>query len=393
MFSFSDKKYMKRALSLAKHGRYTASPNPAVGCVIVKNNTIIGEGYHKKAGLGHAEVNALKSADYKVEGATCYVTLEPCSHYGLTPPCAKALVENKVSRVVIAMLDPNPQVSGRGVKILEDAGIKVETGLLSDKAYNLNRAFFKSISSTMPYVVGKVGMSLDAKTALHTGESKWITNAKSRAYVQKLRAHADAIITGSNTVIMDNPSLNVRFDELHKKVFFKIDKEYFTQPLKVILDTSAKLNYKDYKIFHEGKVLHVISQLFMQKDEALNEVLVPTDDGTITLHTKTIDSHISVLYVPDDNGHTSLKCTLHYLNSIKIREVLVEAGANLTTAFLEQDLFDELCVFTASKILGDIAKSAFLSKEIKDINSFIAYNIKSLKKFDNDIFVRYLIER
>ena len=392
MFSFADKTYMKRALRLAKKGRYTASPNPAVGCVIVKDGIILGEGYHKKAGLGHAEVNALAHASYNVKGSTCYVTLEPCSHYGKTPPCAKALVEAGVARVVIAMLDPNPKVSGNGVKILKEAGIEVEVGLLSDKAYALNRAFFKSITSHYPYVVAKVGMSLDAKTALHSGESKWITGAKSRSCVQKLRAHAGAIITGANTVMADDPSLNVRMDELAHKVRPLVDNEYFTQPIKVILDTRGSLSYKDYKIFKSGRCLHVISDRY-RPSESLCANKVPCDDGYIELFTRTVDDVITVLYVPEDEtAQISLKFVLNYLNYIHIREVLVEAGASLTTSFLDKKLVNELCVFTASKILGHIARGAFLSKEVESLNNLLSYRIIKLKQIDNDIFVRYSLD-
>ena len=248
---------MKRALKLAARGKFTTSPNPAVGCVIVRNGMIIGEGYHHKAGEPHAEIMAMRSAGASVAGATCYVTLEPCSHYGRTPPCAKALVKAGVKRVVIACGDPNPQVAGRGVKILKDAGIEVDVGLYENKALKLNRAFFKSIVKNIPYVTVKIGMSLDGKIALSDGRSKWITSDKSRKAVQKMRAESDAIITGAGTVLADNPMLNVRYDELPEKVFAKYDINRDKQPLRVVLDSHLRINPDNFAMFSQGKILLV----------------------------------------------------------------------------------------------------------------------------------------
>ena len=224
---------MMQALKLASCGLYTSYPNPAVGCVIVRDGKVIGEGYHHAAGQPHAEIMALADANYDVEGATVYVTLEPCSHYGRTPPCALKLVEMKVSKVVVAADDPNPKVNGRGFQILKEAGIEVVQHVLEKESLYQNRAFFKSIQGPYPYVSVKVAMSLDGKTALADGSSKWITGERSRQKVQDIRAKSDCIITGVNTVIADDPQLNVRYETLRKKYLKKIDREYIRQPLKV----------------------------------------------------------------------------------------------------------------------------------------------------------------
>ena len=207
-----DRYFMMLAIEQAKRGLYTTRPNPAVGCVIVQAEQIVGQGFHPKAGEPHAEVFALKEAGTQAAGATAYVTLEPCSHTGRTPPCALALVAAKVKRVVIAGLDPNPQVAGRGVKLLEQAGIEVTVGVLTEQAEALNRGFLKAMRTQMPYVRLKIATSLDGRTAMASGESKWITSTAAREDVQKLRAQSGAIITGSETIITDNPQLNVRLE-------------------------------------------------------------------------------------------------------------------------------------------------------------------------------------
>lgn len=239
----SDSYYLKMALAEAKKGRYTTSPNPAVGCVIVRNNKILGMGFHHCAGQPHAEVMALRAANYEVEGATCYVTLEPCSHYGRTPPCAQALIDAKVKKVVIGSTDPNPKVAGKGIKMLLDANIDVvkATGKLNKECLKLNRAFFKSITTNRPFTILKYGMSLDGKVALSSNESKWITNDQCRADVQRLRLWSDAVITSYKTVLSDNPKLNVRLEDLPIKLLTGVDTTLIKQPIKVILDSKATL--------------------------------------------------------------------------------------------------------------------------------------------------------
>ena len=220
--------YMARAIQLAKRGRYTTDPNPRVGCVLVRDDVIIGEGWHVKAGLGHAEVEALKNVR-DAQGATAYVTLEPCSHHGKTPPCCDALITAGIKRVVAAMQDPNPQVSGRGLENLKAAGIEVSCGVLQEDAIALNRGFIKRMTENRPFVRSKLAMSLDGRTAMASGESKWITSAEARADVHRLRAESSAILTGINTVLADDPALNARVD-------FDV-----VQPIRVVLDSGLSM--------------------------------------------------------------------------------------------------------------------------------------------------------
>lgn len=365
---------MKRALKLAARGKFTTSPNPAVGCVIVRNGMIIGEGYHHKAGEPHAEIMAMRSAGSSVAGATCYVTLEPCSHYGRTPPCAKALVKAGVKRVAIACGDPNPQVAGRGVKILKDAGIEVDVGLYENKALKLNRAFFKSIVKNIPYVTVKIGMSLDAKIALSDGRSKWITSEKSRQTVQKMRAASDAIITGSGTVIADNPLLNVRYDELSAKVFEKYDINKEKQPLRVVLDSRQRINPDDYVMFSQGKVLLVRPSL---------------DSKNIS---EQINEHLEIFYAPCDfAGRICISTVLSELSKRQCRKVLVEAGPTLVASFLQERLADELALFVAPKVLGVNAKTAFACDEVSSLDCLKPYKILTIKRSGKDFFVRALL--
>ena len=258
----SDEYYLEMALAEAQKGRFTTSPNPAVGCVIVRDSKILGMGYHHCAGQPHAEIMALRAADYQVNNATAYVTLEPCSHYGRTPPCAKALIDAGISRVVIGSTDPNPKVSGRGIKMLEESGIevKIASGKIAKKCVKLNRAFFKSIKSGRPFTILKYGMSLDGKVALSTGESKWITNNACRSDVQRLRLWSDALITSHKTITSDNPKLNVRLEDVPIKLLTGLDTTLITQPIKVIIDSHAQLlphySLKDldkYAIFTSGE--------------------------------------------------------------------------------------------------------------------------------------------
>lgn len=255
----SDKHFMKMALKQAYKGQYTTSPNPAVGCVFVRNGKVIGKGYHHKAGQPHAEIMAMHDAHDDVAGATAYVTLEPCSHYGRTPPCAKALCDADVARVVIASVDPNPKVAGRGIAMLQEAGVEVKVGVCKREADELNRAFFKSIQAKRPYTLVKFGTTLDGKVALSNGDSKWITGKEARSDVQRLRLWSDAIITSHTTVKADNPQMSVRLNELPPKIADKLDLDLFSQPIKVIIDSHGTFcqNYdqsllQPYSIFATG---------------------------------------------------------------------------------------------------------------------------------------------
>ena len=278
----SDKHFMKLALKQARRGVYTTSPNPAVGCVIVRDGKVLGKGYHHQAGQPHAEIMAMRDAEERgntICGATVYVTLEPCSHYGRTPPCAKALCEAHVKRVVIAMGDPNPKVSGRGIAMLEEAGIEVKVGVCEKQAQELNRAFLYSITHKRPWVFVKYGMSLDSKLALSSGESQWITGIDARADVQRLRLWSDAIITSHATVKSDNPRMNVRVRELPEDVRKKLDLDLIRQPRRVVIDSMGTLCaernlrlLEPYRLFKDGEnyiVVGCAESLSLYKDQVI----------------------------------------------------------------------------------------------------------------------------
>ena len=253
-----DATYMARAIQLARRGQWTTTPNPNVGCVVVKDGEIVGEGWHQKAGGPHAEVHALAMAGEKAKGATAYVTLEPCSHYGRTPPCAQGLIKAGVARVVAAMVDTNPQVSGRGLKMLEDAGIQTEYGVLEAQARALNPGFFKRMAGLGPWITCKLASSLDGKTALDNGVSQWITSKQARADVQRYRAASCAIVSSAQTVIMDNASLNVRHSELGSAAD-AIDAESLRQPVRVIIDSQNRLT-PDLKLFQNPSPIILIRE-------------------------------------------------------------------------------------------------------------------------------------
>ncbi len=370
-----DRRYMARALKLASHGLYTASPNPAVGCVIVRGGKIIGEGWHHRAGEGHAEIMALENAGGSVKGATAYVTLEPCSHYGRTPPCAVRLVHEGIKRCVIAVGDPNPKVSGRGVRILESAGIEVKSGVLEKKAWFLNRAFMKGITQNRPFVTLKSGMSLDSKVALKNGQSQWITGQRARACGMDLRARCDAVITGSGTVMADNPRLSVRYDELPSKAKKLVSREDTRQPLKVVLDSRARLNPADWDLFKTGGKVLWCTALKGRAQETRKEQL---------------DDRVTRLYLPAEGGRISLPSLLDYLGGLQLRSVLVEAGGVLSGAFIASGLVDEIYAFVAPALLGDSSQAAFALEAPQALANAQRFKLHSVKKLGEDARLHYL---
>lgn len=370
----TDIQYMMQALKLASCGLYTSYPNPAVGCVIVRDGKVIGEGYHHAAGQPHAEIMALADANYDVEGATVYVTLEPCSHYGRTPPCALKLVEMKVSKVVVAADDPNPKVNGRGFQILKEAGIEVVQHVLEKESLYQNRAFFKSIQGPYPYVSVKVAMSLDGKTALADGSSKWITGERSRQKVQDIRAKSDCIITGVNTVIADDPQLNVRYETLRKKYLKKIDREYIRQPLKVILDTNSRLDIGRYRIFKEGSVLLV--------NGTTDSVLI----GTVRRE----NENVTRIFMPIRDNYIDLEFLLKHLGSMNIRRVLVEAGAQLTSSFINSGFTDEIYAFISGKFMGKDGRNAFILDNALSMDRCQSYTLYKSKRYKDDVLLHYV---
>ena len=406
-----DAHYLKLALKEAKRGRYTTSPNPAVGCVIVRDDKILGQGFHHAAGQPHAEVMALRDADQDVAGATVYVTLEPCCHYGRTPPCALALIEAKVARVVIGSRDPNPKVAGGGIAMLQAAGIEVTlaAGKLNERCLKLNRAFFKSITTKRPFVITKLGMSMDGKIALSDGSSKWITNEDSRSDGQRLRLWSDVLITTAATVRVDNPRYNVRIDELPAEVMTGLDTALITQPPKVVIDTQATLcqGYDDkllrpFSIFSQGESfiavgtqhdLGAIYEAWSASQAAGTKLKLPEEQptgGWVVTPERIVAAgpnfvlerfteRVSILSLPQVGDHVSLEALLDFLGSKEMRVAMVEAGAALTSAFLNQGLVDECYCYLAPMFLGASAQSGLQLPEpptLKDAQRFARMDCK-----------------
>ena len=328
---------MSRAIELAKKGRYTTTPNPNVGCVLVKNNEIIGEGYHAKAGQGHAEVNALAMAGDNAKDATAYVTLEPCSHFGRTPPCAEGLKKVGVKKVIAAMGDPNPKVSGRGLAILEEAGIETAHGLMEQEAIALNPGFLTRMKTQKPFVTCKLAASLDGKTALYNGESKWITSPQARRDVQNFRAQNCAILTGADTVIRDNAKMNVRYEELINTEFreLNITEDELRQPIRVVIDSQNRLT-PDLDFF-----------------QITSPIIILTTKLDNSIHWPHFVTHICV---PECDGKVDLALVLTQLASHNINNLFLEAGNTLAGKFAELDLIDEYIFYIAPKLMGNKGK-------------------------------------
>ncbi|PPV33755.1 bifunctional diaminohydroxyphosphoribosylaminopyrimidine deaminase/5-amino-6-(5-phosphoribosylamino)uracil reductase RibD [Ectopseudomonas oleovorans] len=333
-----DHLFMARALKLARKGLYSTHPNPRVGCVIVRDGEIVGEGWHARAGEPHAEVHALRQAGDKARGATAYVTLEPCSHHGRTPPCADALVAAGVSRVVAAMQDPNPQVAGSGLLRLAQAGIEVASGVLEDEARALNAGFIKRMEKGLPFVRVKLAMSLDGRTAMASGESQWITGPAARSAVQRLRAQASVVLSGADTVLADDARLTVRADELGLGAEMMALAQR-RPPLRVLVD---------------GRLRVPLSKTFFQVGPAL----VATCAAAAARDRYLADGH-ELLAVPGSNGHVDLRKLLLELAGRGVNEVLVEAGPRLAGAFARAGLVDEYRIFVAPKLLGSSARPLF----------------------------------
>lgn len=330
-----DQRSMARALELARKGVYSTHPNPRVGCVIVAAGQVVGEGWHARAGEPHAEVHALRQAGAKARGATAYVTLEPCSHHGRTPPCAEALVQAGVARVVAAMQDPNPQVAGRGLARLQEAGIEVACGVLESEARALNVGFIKRMEQGLPYVRVKLAMSLDGRTAMASGESQWITGPAARAAVQRLRARASVVLTGADTVLADGARLTVRPDELGLNAEL----------------TALAMTRPPLRVLVDGRLRVPLSAPFYQTGKALVATCAAAGARQLFLD----DGH-ELLAVSGSNGHVDLRKLLLELAARGANEVLVEAGPRLAGAFARQGLVDEYQLFVAAKFLGSSAR-------------------------------------
>ena len=362
-FTPQDSQAMARAIQLAKKGLYTTHPNPRVGCVITKNDVIIAEGWHVKAGEPHAEINALKQlTPEQAQGATAYVTLEPCFHTGRTPPCSQALIKAGIAQVVVAMQDPNPLVAGQGLQQLREAGIDTASGLMEAEAKALNPGFIKRMEQGLPWVSVKLAMSLDGRTAMASGESKWITSPEARRDVQFLRAKASAILTGQGTVLADDPSLNVRLNAGE----LAIDGEV-RQPVRVVLDPELKMSADSLMLSLEGKTLILTTQTDPLKTSALQ------DKGAevITLQSP------SPSIIP-------LREALQTLAQKEINEIHVEAGATLCGALIAEGLVDELIIYMAPHLMGANARGLLNIPELKQMKDRIDLHIQDIRAIGSD---------
>lgn len=366
----NDEQRMARAVQLARLGMFTTHPNPRVGCVIEKDGLIIGEGFHAKAGEGHAEVQALASVQGDTRGATAYVTLEPCSHHGRTPPCAEALVKAGITKVVYGMEDPNPEVAGRGLQILKKAGIEVVGPVLENECRGLNPGFIKRMEEGLPFVRVKLAMSVDGRTAMESGESQWITGPQARADVQKLRAQSAAIVTGIGSVIADNPSMTVRIDNQGNEV----DAKTVRQPLRVVMDTALS-------IAPEAKILYPTNEVAIFCDEEEVEA-----DHLKALQKKGVDVRFAPL---GEDGRLDLVEVMGQLADEGINEVLVETGAELAGAFLNAGLVDELVIYMAPKLLGSAARP-LLSLPLEHMSEAVELDLQEMTKIGSDIKFVYV---
>ena len=350
-----DQIWMRLAIELARQGQYSTKPNPNVGCVIVKDGIVVGEGFHPKAGQPHAEVFAMRQAGEQARGATAYVTLEPCAHYGRTPPCAKGLVEAGVAKVIVACPDPNPLVAGKGVQILKDAGIDVEVGICEDEAHPLNDGFLKAMATGMPYVRLKIASSLDGRTAMASGESKWITGVDARQDVQHWRAISGAVITGIETVLADDCQLNVR------SLKGMNDISTVVQPKRIILDRQGRLPLTT-KILETPETVMVMGPYRQEL----------ADLGVIQFEIQPLKELLQQL-----------------VQQHQIYDVLVEAGATLSTAFLQAGLVDELISYVAPTLLGQTARSMF-NAEFSRMAEQLRFKLQDVTRLGDDVRFRLI---
>lgn len=358
-----DEIFMARALELARRGRFTTTPNPNVGCVIVRDREVVGEGYHFRAGEPHAEVHALRMAGEKARGATAYVTLEPCSHHGRTPPCCDALIAAGVSRVVVAMQDPNPEVAGRGMYRLQQAGIEVSHGLMMQEAEALNPGFLKRMRTGFPWLQLKMGCSLDGRTAMASGESQWITSPEARRDVQRLRAQSAAILSSSATVLADDPSLTVRWHELSADTQRQLAEKHLRQPVRVILDSQNRVTPAHKLISQPGET-------WLARRHA--------DD-------REWPDNVGQFIVPQHQGHTDLVSLLMLLGRRQINSVWVEAGAGLAGALLKAGVVDEVILYIAPKLMGDAARGLCHLPGIAHLDEVPEFSFSDIRQVGPDL--------
>lgn len=353
---------MKRAIELAKKGIGYTSPNPLVGAVIVKDGRIIGEGYHEVYGGPHAEVNAFRSAKEDVKGATMYVTLEPCSHYGKTPPCANTIVEKKISKVVVGMIDPNPMVAGKGIKILQDNGIEVITGILENEVKKLNQIFIKYITTKLPFGILKTAMTLDGKIATSTGDSMWITNEASRNYVHEIRHRVSGIMVGVGTILSDNPKLTTRLHNKEGK-----------DPTRIIVDTTARIPLDSNVLNNNSKAKTIIATTERANTEKLKAIK---------------EKGAEIIITPLKGNKVDLSFLMKSLGESGIDSVLMEGGSTLNYSALEEGIIDKVISFIAPKIIGgNESKTPVGGEGIKYIKDAILLEDIQISRFYEDIMI------
>jgi diaminohydroxyphosphoribosylaminopyrimidine deaminase/5-amino-6-(5-phosphoribosylamino)uracil reductase len=361
----NDESYIKLTLELAKKGIGSVSPNPLVGAVIIKNDRIIGAGYHEKFGSNHAEVNAILNAKESIEGSTLVVNLEPCSHHGKTPPCADRIIESKIKKVVIGSVDPNPLVAGNGIKKLKEAGIEVVQNVLNNECIELNKFFFKFISKGLPYVTLKIAQTIDSKIADKKYNSKWITSAESRTFVHNLRTEYDAVLIGSNTVKEDNPSLTVRHVEGRN-------------PKRIILDTNLSLSTK-YQIFNSTNIGEVILLTSKESKNKVKKLEKFEQLGVKVIFCKT-----------NSDGIILLKSALKKIAKENIISVMVEGGSRVFSSFIAEKLFDELIVFIGPKLIGE-GICSISNIGIKSIKRPYKLHLKDIQMIGGDAMLNYRV--
>jgi len=353
-------KYMKECLELAKKGEGFVSPNPIVGSIVLdKEGNVVGRGYHTKYGEAHAEVNALNQAGDKAEGGTIYVSLEPCSHYGKTPPCIDRIIKEKIKTLVVGMTDPNPLVSGKGIQKAKEAGLEVIEGVLTKECEKINEIFIKNITQKQPFISVKTASTIDGKIATSTGSSKWITSESAREEVQRLRNKYDVIITGSNTVIADNPSLTCR-------------QKGYINPIRLVIDSQLRTS-PDSKVYNDDRTRTIIAV-----SEKVDKIKL-----------KFYPEYIDVIKCPlNKNNKIDLEYLSQELYSQKISSFLIEAGGNLNGAFLKHNLIDKVYFFIAPKIIGDFSsKNSFEGFKIENISESTAFTFGEIKNFTPDIMI------
>lgn len=355
-----DIEFMRRAIALAKQGGGFVHPNPLVGCVVVKDGQVIAEGYHEKYGEFHAERNALTRCKADTTGATLYVTLEPCCHYGKTPPCTEIIIEKGIAKVFVGILDPNPLVAGKGVKILQDAGIEVVSGLCEDEIREMNKVFLKYITTKRPYVIMKTAMTLDGKIAAHTGDSKWVTNAESRKAVHALRSELAGVVVGINTVLADDPMLNCRLDgRCHQPVRIVVDSK-----LRIPMDSQLVKTAKEYR------------------------TIIATSQAVISTEAL-ISKGIEIVFCASNDNHVDINDLMDKLGAMGIDSLLLEGGGTLNAAFLEAGCVDEVWAFIAPKIIGGAAaKTPVSGKGIDLMSEAINLHNIEIQNINGDILIK-----